>query len=217
MEERREENIKKIEENISKRTTYLRGFLIGAELKESMKALQFSREKHAGQVRKTGVPYIMHPLRMACYAIALGIRDDNIIATILLHDVVEDCNIPLSSLPVNDTIRRSVNYMTFKILPEETKEEAKKRYYNQLIESREALICKAIDRYDNLSDMVGVLNEEAVRKNIRETAEYLLPVLKKGKEKWVDLSNIIFVLRTNLRTINDILDRIYNGTGEDCL
>ena len=37
----------------------------------------------------------------------------------------------------------------------------------------------------------------------------LLPALKEAKEKWVDLSNILFVLRTNIRNINDTLAAIY--------
>lgn len=197
------------EYNVDKMTTYLRGYLIGAKMEESMKALQFAREKHAGQTRKEGTPYIIHPLRMACYAAALDIRNDNIIATILLHDVAEDCNIPLSNLPVNDTIKTGVKYMTIDPIPGETKEETKRRYFNQLLESREATITKGIDRYDNLSTMPGVLDKAAIIKNINETNDLLLPTLKKAKEKWVDLSNILFILRTNIRSVNDILYEIY--------
>lgn len=44
---------------------------------------------------------------------------------------------------------------------------------------------------------------------MKETNEMLLPVLKEAKEKWVDLSNILFVLRTNIRNINDTLEVFY--------
>ena len=68
--------------------TYLRGNLVGSKMNESLRALQYARDMHKDQKRKNGVPYIIHPLSMACYAVALGIEDDNVIATILLHDVV---------------------------------------------------------------------------------------------------------------------------------
>ena len=70
--------------NVDKMYTYLSAFLKGANMTESLKALGYARQKHSGQVRKNGQPYIAHPLSMACYAAALGIRDDNIMATILL-------------------------------------------------------------------------------------------------------------------------------------
>lgn len=195
--------------NVDKMYTYLRGFLVGADMKESLKALQFARQKHKDQVRKNGTPYIVHPLRMACYAVAIGIKDDNIIATVLLHDVVEDCGVELESLPVNEKIRTGVKYMTVKKIEGEDKHTTKARYFKELLESREAIVTKALDRYDNLSDMAGTLSEEAIKKNVKETNEMLLPVLKEAKEKWVDLSNILFVLRTNIRNINDTLEVFY--------
>ena len=76
--------------NVDKMYTYLRGYFIGANMSQSIAALQFARERHGGQTRKDGTPYIVHPLSMACYAVALGLRDDNVIATILLHDTIED-------------------------------------------------------------------------------------------------------------------------------
>lgn len=195
--------------NVDKMYTYLRGFLIGANMNDSLKALQIARNHHTGQLRKGGTPYIVHPLRMACYGIAIGIRDDNIIATALLHDVVEDCGVSLESLPFNEKIKNGVKYMTIKSFPGEEKSETKKRYFCDLINSREAVVVKALDRYDNLSEMANVLADEAIIKNINETNDLLLPILKEAKEKWVDLSNILFVLRTNIRYINDTLYALY--------
>lgn len=195
--------------NVDKMYTYLRGFLVGAQMEESLKALSYARQKHSGQVRKDGKPYIVHPLSMACYAVALGIRDDNILSTILLHDVVEDCEVELQSLPFNETIKRGIKYMTVVKYEDEDKNTTKKRYFTEMINSKEAVICKAIDRYNNLSDMVGVLSDEAIIKNINETDELLLPLLKKAKEKWAELSDILFVLRTNIRSVNNNLRLIY--------
>lgn len=195
--------------NVDKMYTYLRGFLIGANMRESLTALQFARRMHKNQTRKDGTPYIVHPLRMACYAIAIGIRDDNIVATVLLHDVVEDCGVEVDNLPVNYTVKMGVKYMTIRPLEGEDKATTKRRYFTQLIESREAIIAKALDRYDNLCDMAGVLAEKDIIKNIKETRELLLPVLKEAKEKWVDLADVLFVLRTNIRNITDTLAAMY--------
>ena len=76
--------------NADKMYTYIRGYASGAGMKQTLKALSFAREKHEGQKRKNGDPYLIHPLIMACNALSLGIQDDNVVATILLHDVCED-------------------------------------------------------------------------------------------------------------------------------
>ena len=192
--------------NVEKMYTYLRGYLVGANMKESIVALQFAREHHSGQTRKDGTPYIVHPLSMACYAIALGLRDDSIIATILLHDVVEDCGVKVEYLPVSDTIKRAVQHMTIvKFDTDVDKIETKCRYFNELLDNREALICKALDRYNNLADMPIAFSKEAMGKNVAETEILLLPILKKAKEKYVDLADILFILRVNISTLNEAI------------
>lgn len=141
--------------NADKMYTYIRGYASGVGMIQTLKALSFAREKHNGQKRKNGDPYIVHPLTMACNALSMGIRDDNTIATILLHDVCEDCGVALEELPINDIVRRGVQLMTFEVLPGETKDIAKIRYYNMLIQSKEAVITKFIDRCHNVSSMAG--------------------------------------------------------------
>ena len=49
-------------------------------MEETLKALAFAREKYSGQLRKSGEPYIVHPLTMACNAVSLGIKEDAVIA-----------------------------------------------------------------------------------------------------------------------------------------
>ena len=196
--------------NVDKMYTYLRGFLIGANMTESIKALSFARQQHSLQTRKDGTPYIVHPLSMACYAVALGLRDDNIIATILLHDVPEDCGVPVEFIPVNNVIRNAVKHMTItKFDTDIDKIETKCRYFNELLESREALICKALDRYNNLSDAPLSLSSDAIAKNVAETEILLLPVLKSAKSVYADLADALFIMRTNLEVLTGILKKQY--------
>lgn len=203
------------EYNVDKMYTYLRGYLTGAKFSESMRALSFAREKHNGQLRKDGLPYIVHPLDMACYAAALHIDNDYVIATILLHDVCEDCGVPLSALPVCDEVKTGVKYMTIIPIEGEEKSQTKKRYFKELLNCKYSVIVKGIDRYKNLSSMAGVLSDEAVIKNVKETHNLLLPVLKEAKDIWPELSDILFILRTNIKSINYTLARIYNIELED--
>lgn len=56
----------------------------------------FATAAHAavGQTRKyTGEPYIVHPRRVMRTLVDIGINDPDVLASALLHDVVEDTNI----------------------------------------------------------------------------------------------------------------------------
>lgn len=204
-------------EKVNKMYTYLKGYCSGAKLNESLRALMYAREKHEGQFRKDGVtPYIMHPLSMAYYAVRLGLNDDDIIATILLHDVCEDCNVSVGSLPFKDTIKRGVKYMTVtKLDPDEPKEVTKDRYFGELLECRESIVTKGFDRMFNLSDMEGNLSEEAIIKNVKETDEKLLPKLKEAEYKYADLADILFILRVNIKSICGSLAKVHKVYLED--
>lgn len=195
--------------NVEKSYAYLRGFLNGAKMVESKRALEFAYKHHTGQMRKDGSLYIAHPLEMACYAVALGITDDTMIATMLLHDIAEDCNIPITSLPVDREVRNAVRYMTITPREAESKYETKKRYFGDLLDCKEALVCKAVDRYMNLTSMAGVLKDKDVIKNVKETHQLLLPVMQQAKEEWPDLSDVLHVLRTNLRKTVELLAFAY--------
>ena len=186
--------------------TYLKGFACGAQMPQTIRALAFAREKHRGQFRRSGAPYVVHPLTMACNALALGLREDDLIATILLHDVCEDCGVPLEELPVNDKVKQAVDLMTFRVLPGETKDQAKERYYDALLQSREASICKLIDRCHNVSSMAGTFSVEKLKSYIEETRHYVVPLLRKVKLKYPEDSEILFVLKYHMLSVVDSID-----------
>lgn len=197
--------------NVDKMYTYLRAYLKGAGMNQSLLALSYARDKHKNQTRKDGTPYIVHPLRMACYAAALGIRHDPTMCTIILHDISEDCDIPFKELPFDERVQTAVKYVTItRFDTDRSKDETKRRYYSELIYSPEACITKGIDKYDNLSDMVFTLSDDAIGKNTAETDVLLLPVLKKAKDEYAYLSDILYVIRMNLKSVAGIYMKVYN-------
>lgn len=61
------------------------------------KAYEISQKAHAGQKRKSGEPFLAHPLQVA-HILASHRMDEETIATGLLHDVVEDTLVPLKTI-----------------------------------------------------------------------------------------------------------------------
>ena len=60
-----------------------------ADLARLERAYRYAEEQHAGQLRKSGEPYIIHPLHVAIIVAELELDEDAIIAA-LLHDCIED-------------------------------------------------------------------------------------------------------------------------------
>ena len=68
----------------------IRNYNPSADFVQIRAAFEFADEAHAGQKRKSGEPYIIHPLAVAqIVAEELKLDSESIIAA-LLHDVIED-------------------------------------------------------------------------------------------------------------------------------
>lgn len=62
------------------------------EGQQILRAYEFAKEAHKDQRRKSGEPYIMHPVAVACNIHDMGLDAESIIAG-LLHDTIEDTGI----------------------------------------------------------------------------------------------------------------------------
>lgn len=127
------------------------------------KAADLARRAHAGQLRKwsEGVPYIVHPERVANkVALLRGVNDEDVAAA-WLHDVIEDCapefakeieaNFPADVLNL-------VKELTFETEGAEwagkpRAEKNKVRFEHMRGMSARAQRIKMVDRWDNLRDM----------------------------------------------------------------
>lgn len=192
--------------NHDKMYTFMTGYVNGAKLTESQKALTFAKDCHKLQKRKDGKPYYIHPLMMACQATAMNINNDHVVASILLHDVVEDCDVTLEELPVNDEIKHIVDLLTFN--PENIvftntfeKEQAKAEYYEKIKTSKEACLVKIIDRCHNVSSMAGVFSRMKLKEYIDETNRYVIPLIRYVKDFYPEYRDQLFLLKYQIKSL----------------
>ena len=187
----------------------MRTFAQAEGLKQVFKALPYMREAHFGQTRypvrgsSVRVPYIIHPLLMACQAHALGIRDDTVLTVILLHDVCEDCGILPEDLPFSEEVRTAVALLTKdnKRFSELGKEKALEEYYGKIRTNKTAMIVKCIDRCNNISDMALCFSPEKMRRYILETEEYIIPILDYIKEYYMEYNSVVYLLKYQMRSM----------------
>lgn len=87
-----------------------------ADLIRLRDAFELAREAHAPQVRKTGEPYILHPIAVASIAAEELHLDVNSVIAAFLHDVVEDTPHPLEEIQsrFGDDVAFLVNVLTKK-------------------------------------------------------------------------------------------------------
>ncbi len=69
-----------------------------AELDKVVRAYEFARANHAGQRRRSGEPYINHPVEVGMILAADLRMDEDTICAALLHDTVEDTDVTLEQL-----------------------------------------------------------------------------------------------------------------------
>jgi GTP diphosphokinase / guanosine-3',5'-bis(diphosphate) 3'-diphosphatase len=91
----------------------VRGYFPNADLSVLEKAYVFSEKAHTGQIRRSGEPYISHPLSVAGILADLHLDLDSI-ATGLLHDTVEDTHATVDEIRAQfgDTIALLVDGVT---------------------------------------------------------------------------------------------------------
>lgn len=178
--------------------TYVKTYGTLRGMKQTVKVLPFVRELHEGQIRKgkEKVPYIYHPLLIACHALALGFDNDDVIATALLHDVCEDCDIVADELPVNEVVKLAVTRLT-KMSSMGSEEE----YYVGIAENEVALIVKLLDRCNNVSSMATGFSREKLVEYINETEKYFYPLLKRAKTDYPQYSNQVFLIKYHITSV----------------
>lgn len=112
---------------------------------------------HAGQFRKyTRRPYWEHPYEVASILIQHGIRDDSILAAALLHDTLEDTDMPAQLIRERYGMRVAmlVHDLT-EVETEGNRRERKEREAHRLWEvSGDAQTIKCADLISNTKDIV---------------------------------------------------------------
>lgn len=83
--------------SVSRLSAQLTEYLTPSELKKVKEAYRFSDEKHLGQMRKSGEPYISHPIAVAEICAEWKLDAQAIMAA-LLHDVMEDQDVAKDEL-----------------------------------------------------------------------------------------------------------------------
>ena len=153
----------------------------GADLSGIVEAYEFALSSHEGQMRRSGEPFIKHPLEV-CLILAELHLDTATLTAALLHDVVEDSAVPLSEIRerFGDEVADLVDGVTklgkikFASLAEQQSQNMRKMLIAMAKDIRVILI-KLADRLHNMRTLAA-LPEEKRREKAIETMEIYAPL-----------------------------------------
>ena len=178
-------------------------------MKQTLLALPLMKELHKGQFRsgKDRKPYIVHPMMVAKHACVLNLLDDELIAAILLHDVIEDCQVTIEELNVNDNVKEMVMRVSFLKQPGVTNEEAKAHYFEKIAEHKKAALLKVLDRCNNVSTMGETFEKKRLCNYIEETEHYIFPLIDMLLRECPEYRDVAFLVRYQIVSMLETIKR----------
>ena len=179
-------------------------------LRQTQAVMELLEKAHGKQKRKSKhgfeTGYMVHPLTMACHALAMGIRDDDVLAAALAHDMVEDSkDITLEDLPVNERVREAVRLVSKNLCGRGADWE--KRYYAEIAGNPLASLVKCLDRVNNLAGMADCFGRDKMVDYTAETDRYY-PELLKAVRKMPEWNNAWWLLRYQMMTMTETFKRL---------
>ncbi|BBJ24269.1 RelA/SpoT family protein [Candidatus Nitrotoga sp. AM1P] len=156
-------------------------YLKSKDVEHIRQALKFSGQAHEGQLRKSGEPYISHPIAVARILTPLHLDAQAIMAA-LLHDVVEDTHI--SNEEVANIFGKSVAELVDGLskldkIEFQTKEDAQAENFRKMLLAMardvRVILIKLADRLHNMRTLKSMSREKCER-IARETMEIYAPI-----------------------------------------
>jgi GTP pyrophosphokinase len=145
------------------------------------RAYELARAAHEGQVRKTGDPYITHPVTVALMLAGYGL-DEPTLAAALLHDTVEDTALTLNEISsqFGDEVARLIDGVTkLDRVRYSNREQAQAATIRKMVvamaQDVRVLIIKLFDRLHNMRT-VHALRDEKQRRVAQETLDVYAPL-----------------------------------------
>jgi RelA/SpoT family (p)ppGpp synthetase len=156
-------------------------YLNPEQIQEVCRAYFYAEQAHDGQLRRSGEPYITHPLAVANLLADMHLDHQSLMAA-LLHDVIEDTGVPKSALTEQfgevvtdlvDGVSKLTN-MHF-----DTKEQQQAENFQKMVMAMakdiRVILVKLADRLHNMRTL-GSLRPDKRRRIARETLDIYVPI-----------------------------------------
>ena len=166
---------------VTRLSNILETYLDAEHVAQCLHAYKFGAAAHKGQFRKSGEPYICHPVAVAISLAEIRMDADGISAAIL-HDVIEDTGITKAELAAqfNREVAELVDGVT-KLSKIENQSHAEaqaenvRKMFLAMAKDLRVIIVKLADRLHNM-ETLGVMLPPKKRRIARETLDIYAPI-----------------------------------------
>lgn len=156
-------------------------YLSTEQIQQVRRAYFYAEQAHTGQRRRSGEPYIIHPLAVANILADMRLDYQSLMAA-MLHDVIEDTGIPKIALAeqFGDVVTELVDGVSkLTHIKFESKEEQQAENFQKMVlamaKDIRVMLVKLADRLHNLRTL-GALRPDKRRRIGRETLDIYAPV-----------------------------------------
>jgi len=201
--------------NFKKLRVAIKYWLLGRKYYSAEEALEFGLRFHTGTRKDKVTPEFYHQVTMAHYARVFDgilLYPQETFITIFGHDIMEDKDISHEELKERFGLRSADSIQNMSRKYRGVKLDIKE-YYNNIKSDPIASIAKGIDRINNMQTMVGVFTINGQKWYIEETEEYILPMLKYARHRFVQQERIYEALKHTLMSQVELIQAIHRAQG----
>jgi len=168
----------------------LSSYLDPKQVNSVKRAYYYAEQAHTGQYRRSGEPYITHPLAVANILASVHMDYQSLMSA-MLHDVIEDTGIPKEAIidQFGETVADIVDGVS-KLAKIEYETQAEKQAKNfqkmalAMAQDLRVIVVKLSDRLHNMRTL-GVMPPEKKRRIATETLEIYAPIAHRlGMNDW---------------------------------
>lgn len=162
-------------------TLLLKQYLNHEEIEQVWAAYRYAEKAHRGQTRKTGEPYITHPVSVACILAELHLDIPTLLAA-LLHDVVEDTGV--ASAEIGEVFGKQVADLVDGLTkldkvelqtPTQAQAENFRKMLLAMSQDVRVILVKLADRLHNMQTLEA-MKPEKKKRIARETLDIYAPI-----------------------------------------
>lgn len=154
-----------------------------ADNQKILDAYIYARDKHQGQMRRSGEPYITHPVAVAIILANLGAGPNTLVAA-LLHDVVEDTDATLNDTTklfgkeVSEMIDGVTKISKLEFKAEPSQADNHQKMLIAMAKDIRVILIKIADRLHNMRTLESMPQDKQIR-IAHETLEIYAPIAHK--------------------------------------
>ena len=186
------------------------------ERDDVLRACHFGDIAHIKDVRKSGEPYITHPIAVAEILAGFRLDRDTIIAAIL-HDTVEDTEVTYEMVlaEFGETVARLVDGVTKLKTSSMSKQQSRAATFHKILAATiidpRVLIIKLSDRLHNMSTLDAV-REEKQKSTAKETLDFYIPFARiMGLNDIADYIELLCVIAISILSCTpSLMTNFYN-------